>query len=118
MESVNDMSTSTRRMYFLALCLQSRSPQCPSVFQTVNELEHYLGGSAQNLPMSASVANIFNLYAEKLFHIIRQALQKMSNNPAQFTFVLQTLSTTHYTFLVKDCFYDRLYREAVLGTVD
>lgn len=82
------MKLNTQRMYQLARCLQERDPQCPTVFQTIHELETYISGSLQNQPQSASIANIFNLYAEKLFYIIKQALAKMNQNPAQFTFVL------------------------------
>lgn len=42
----------------------------------------------------------------------------MNQNPASYTFVLQTLSQTHYKFLVKDCFHDRLYINGILNHID
>jgi hypothetical protein len=64
------------------------------------------------------MANIFNLYCEKLFHIIRQTLQKMDQNPQSYTFAIQTLSGNMYKFLVKDCLHDTLYTQAMLDVVD
>lgn len=64
------------------------------------------------------MANILNLYAEKLVHIIKQTLQKMHQNPQTYTFALQTLSQNQFKFFVKDCLYDTLYTQGMLNSMD
>jgi len=115
---IEEMTVHTQRMYHLARCLQERDPVCTSVFQTVQEVDAWQSGSTQQQTQAASIANIFNLFSEKLFHIIKQTLQKMNQNPASYTFALQTLSQTHYKFFVKDCLYDKLYLQGILNHID
>lgn len=123
------MRSSTQKIYTLSKCLQERDPVCDHVFQTVQEFDFssfnynmLLQGQSEqsinNQSQASSIANIFVLFSEKLFHIIKQTLEKMSSNSGTYTFALQTLSQSHYKFFVKDCLYDNLYMNGILNHID
>jgi len=84
----------------------------------VQEIDSGAGSGVYGQTQAASMANIFNLYTEKVFHIIKQTLQKMHQNPQTYTFALQTLASNHYKFFAKDCLYDTLYMEGMLNVID
>lgn len=44
---IKDMTLCTQKVYSLSLCLIERDPQCPSVFQTVQEIDTALGNPQQ-----------------------------------------------------------------------
>jgi hypothetical protein len=61
------------------------------------------------------MANIFNLYSDKLIHIITQTLQKMLQNPQTYTYALNAMSQAHFKFFVKECMYETLYLQGMLN---
>jgi len=72
---ITEMTKYTQKVYVLSLCLSQRDRQCKDVFKTVQELDG--GGQSQgsappqySQTQASSIANIFNLYLEKLIHII------------------------------------------------
>ena len=75
MAGVSEMTKSTQQVYALSVCLSKRDPQCKSVFQTVQEIDK------EQQTQASSMANIFNLYVDKVVSIVTQTLQKMSANP-------------------------------------
>jgi hypothetical protein len=60
---INDMIHHTSRVYMLSSALSERDPSSESAFDLVQQALQQTG-----------LANVFNLYWEKLVHIIRQHL--------------------------------------------
>ena len=63
---INDMIKHTLRVYQLAVALSERDPSSATNFETMQETLQHSG-----------LANIFNLFWEKLCHILRQSLSKV-----------------------------------------
>ena len=82
---INDMIKHTLRVYHLAVALSERDPSSATNFETMQETLQHSG-----------LANIFNLFWEKLCHILRQSLSKVQNN---FAYLFASLSGRYSVFL-------------------
>ena len=92
---INDMIKHTLRVYHLAVALSERDPSSATNFETMQESLQQSG-----------LANIFNLFWEKLCHILRQSLTKVQHN---FAYLFASLSGRYSVFLTQlKAFWDKI----------
>ena len=85
MTYINEMIKHTLKVYQLAVALSERDPSSATNFETMQETLQHSG-----------LANIFNLYWEKLCHILRQSLGKVNS---LYAYLFASLSGRYSVFL-------------------
>jgi hypothetical protein len=95
---INEMIKQTLRVYTLSVALSQRDP-CLLFNETIQEALQQTG-----------LANIFNLFWEKLVHILKQSLQKVEN---MYGYLYQSLSARYFVFLQGL----KLFWDKILGDV-
>ena len=95
---VNEMAKHTLKVYQLAAALSERDPSSAANFETMQETLQHSG-----------LANIFNLYWEKLCHILKQSLGKVQS---LYAYLFASLSGRYSVFLAQlKLFWDRILTE-------
>ena len=95
---VNEMVKHTLKVHQLATALSERDPSSAANFETMQETLQHSG-----------LANIFNLYWEKLCHILKQSLGKVQS---LYAYLFASLSGRYSVFLAQlKLFWDRILAE-------
>ncbi|TNV85244.1 hypothetical protein FGO68_gene13532 [Halteria grandinella] len=82
---VNEMIKQTLRVYTLSMALSERDPT--QAYDSINDSLEKSG-----------LSNLFNLYWEKLVHILKQSLQKIEQTEL-FSYLFTVLSNRYFVFL-------------------
>jgi len=81
---INDMIRHTQKVYTLSLALAERDPA--SAYESLQDSLEKTG-----------LSNIFNLYFEKLIHILKQSLSKIEHTE-MYSYIFQMLATRYQVF--------------------